>query len=160
MLQTPFGAVGIRLDGKELPYSAVPVPTDHRCPDLAGRYRIAVSCKPDGLPHTLACVLPDLPEYAEPDTESGERLALISFYADGAKLSIGAEGETLFFPSGDYDYDCADLKNGMAYRILPQTKTDSYSFGIAWIDGIPEPDADNPRDVQTWFGADPTLFRV
>ena len=67
MLQTPFGAVGIRLDGKELPYIAEPLPTDDRCSDLLGRFRITVRISPD---------------------------------------------------------------------------------------------ADNPRDVQTWFGADPTLFRV
>jgi hypothetical protein len=159
MLQTPFGAVEILLDGKALPYNAEAVPLDNRCPDLPGRFGITVHISPDGLPHTLSCVLSDLPAYAESDMESGERLELISFYADGVKLSVGTEAEEGFFPNGYYDYDCAHLDHGMAYLILPQTKTESFTFGIAWIDGVPDPDdINNPRDVQTWFGADPTLF--
>lgn len=159
MLQTPFGAVEILLGGKPLAYTAEQVPCDKSCPDLPGRFSITVKLSPDSLPHTLSCVLPGLPGHAETDHESGEQLELISFYADGYKLSVGVEAEAQFFPNGYYDYDCAYLKNGMAYLILPETKTASYTFGIAWVDGVSAPDADNPRDVQTWFGADPTLFR-
>lgn len=59
--------------------------------------------------------------------------------------------------SQPFDYDISYLAAGMAYLILPETKMQSFSFGIAWISGVPEPDADNPRDVQTWFAADPGI---
>lgn len=37
--------------------------------------------------------------------------------------------------------------------INEDTKTDRYVFGVAWIENVTD---DN--DVQTWFGADPTMF--
>lgn len=36
---------------------------------------------------------------------------------------------------------------------MRDTKTTKFVFGIAWIDNVT---AEN--DVQTWYGADPTLF--
>ena len=72
-------------------------------------------------------------------------------------MSIGVEGDTL---SGDYDYDAGYLENGMAYLIDENTQTDHYTFGIAWIDNVGwnDPvDDNNDRDVETWYGADPTL---
>ena len=47
----------------------------------------------------------------------------------------------------------------MSYIIYPETKTSSYIFSISWIDDVAwkEMSPDNKRDVQTWFGADPTL---
>ena len=48
----------------------------------------------------------------------------------------------------------------MEYIIRPDTKTETYKFGIAWIDdvGFKDPiDPEKDREVQTWFGADPTL---
>ena len=37
--------------------------------------------------------------------------------------------------------------------ILEETKTTKYVFGVAWIEKVT-----TENDVQTWFGADPTLF--
>lgn len=78
-------------------------------------------------------------------------------------MSIGLECEIDLFdgehPSGDYDYGAAYLDNGMEYIIRPDTKTETYKFGIAWIDdvGFKDPiDPEKDREVQTWFGADPT----
>ena len=48
----------------------------------------------------------------------------------------------------------------MSFLIDMNTKTEKYVFGIAWIDNVgwEDPiDENNNRDVETWYGADPTL---
>ena len=45
------------------------------------------------------------------------------------------------------------MEDGVSYLILEETKTTRYVFGIAWIGNVT---AEN--EVQTWYGADPTLF--
>jgi hypothetical protein len=79
-------------------------------------------------------------------------------------MSIGLECDIALFdgkhPSGDYDYDADYLDNGMEFIIGPDTKTEIYKFGIAWIAdvGFYAPiDQENDRDAQTWFGADPSI---
>lgn len=156
-LMTPFGPVLLLLDGCAVPYTASALPADARLfPDVSGRFRIEAAVPPDGDAHTLSAVLPGLPAASETDRESGEGLEALSFYgAGGFKLTLGLAAET-GFAGGMYDYDCKYEKNGVTYLILPATKTAVFPFGIAWAEGVPAPDADNPRDVQTWLAADPT----
>ncbi len=48
----------------------------------------------------------------------------------------------------------------MEFIIGPDTKTETYKFGIAWIDDVGFDDSidqENDRDAQTWFGADPSI---
>lgn len=52
-----------------------------------------------------------------------------------------------------YDYDNGYMEESVLYLVMKETKTTMYVFGIAWIDNVT---AEN--DVQTWYGADPTLF--
>ena len=59
-----------------------------------------------------------------------------------------------------YDYDADYLENGMSFLIHSTTKTEHYTFAIAWIDNVwwDDPiDENNDRDVETWYGADPAL---
>lgn len=45
-------------------------------------------------------------------------------------MSIGLEGECgRNYYEYEYDYDIDYLDNGMAYVIMPETKTEKYSFG-------------------------------
>ena len=164
-LITPFGLIEILIDGKPIPYTAVAGKiSENLCPDLLGRYQISVSFVPDGSEHSIACIFRSEGSY-ERSPESGERLECQSFYsADRFKMSIGVEGDIALFdgkhPSGDYDYDVDYLENGMAFLILPDTKTDKYIFGIAWIDDVGFDDrseGSEARDVQTWYGADPSI---
>lgn len=164
-LKTPFGEIAILLDQKPLPYTAQAGPAiAGLCPDLLGRFQIAVRYKPDGREHSLACVFTPVCSY-ERTPESGECLECQSFYnAQRIKMSIGLECEA-GYPGGagasdKYDYSADYLENGMAYLIFPDTKTEEYVFGIAWIADVGWEDPVNPendRDVETWFGADPTL---
>lgn len=48
----------------------------------------------------------------------------------------------------------------MAYCISEKTKTQRYTFGIAWIDNVGYEDlpvkGEHDRDVETWYAADPS----
>ena len=163
-LKTPFGEIQILIDGETVPYSEQEGrKLDVLCPHVLGRYHITVQFIPDGKEHTIACVfIPDCSYEKTP--ESGERLECQSFYNDrGFKMSIGLECEAGYTggvrASDKYDYDADYLDNGMSFLIDKNTRTERYVFGIAWIDNVSRDDPidNNNRDIETWYGADPTL---
>lgn len=164
-LTTPFGEIKILIDGKTVPYVAQEGrKLDVLCPHVLGRYQITVFFIPDGKEHTIACVFESNCMYKR-TPESGERLECQSFYnVHRFKMSIGLECEAGYVggvrASDEYDYDADYLDNGMSFLIDMNTKTEKYVFGIAWIDNVgwEDPiDENNNRDVETWYGADPTL---
>ena len=163
-LKTPFGEIEILIDGKPFSYSVQEGgKLDVLCPHILGRYQITIHFVPDGKEHIIACVFDANCKYKR-TPESGERLECQSFYNDCRyKMSIGVECEAEYTGgariSDEYDYDAEYLKNGMSYIVLPDTKTEQYVFALAGIDGVgwDDPIADNKRDVETWFGADPTV---
>lgn len=159
-LNTPFGYVTIMIDGWEIEYYYEQLAVDERlCPEVVGRYKILVEFEPDGDEHSIECILLESLDYNRVP-ESGEGIECQSFYNnDRIKLSIGLKCEAGTKASDNYDVDY--LENGMAYLVKKNTKTNKYIFGIAWIDDIGWDDeryADNDRDVQTWFAADPTIM--
>lgn len=157
-LRTPFGEIKILIDGKTTSYTAEEGrKLDVLCPHVLGRYWITVPFIPDGKEHAIACVFQPICSY-EKTSESGERLECQSFYNTSRfKLSIGLECDVC--ATNEYDYDADYLENGMAFLIDANTKTESYTFGIAWIDNVgwDDPIDDNGRDVETWYAADPTF---
>ena len=164
-LITPFGEIKILIDGQEVAYSAQEGrKLEVLCPHVLGRYQITVRFIPDGEEHAIACVFE--PECSYKRTpESDERLECQSFYNDSRfKLSIGLECEAGSIGGirvcDEYDYDADYLENGMSFLIDENTKTEYYIFGIAWIDNVGWDDSiddNNDRDIETWYGADPTL---
>lgn len=150
LLSTPFGTVFIFVDDKVYPYKFVTKQPNSRVyPDIVGAYHIEVNYIPDGKDHLIKCVISGI-KYEDNASEPGERLECNSFYNDeGWKLSIGLECEF-----EGYDYESKYLDDGIAFRILADTKTEKYVFGIAWIDNARE--SEN-RDVQTWFAVDVTI---
>lgn len=164
-LSTPFGEIKILIDGKSVPYFAQEGrKPDVLCPHVLGRYQIAVQFIPDGENHTIACVFESDCSY-ERTPESGERLECQSFYNDRRfKMSIGLECEAGYIGgirvSDEYDYDADYLENGMSFLIDMNTRTERYVFGISWIDNVgldDQIDDNDDRDIETWYGADPTL---
>ena len=159
MLTTPLGDIEIYIDDKKIEYVERNIrKPDKLCPDVDGRYCIEVNFLPDGKSHVISCKIKDYISSKEDGIESGEQLELKSFYRHNTKLSIGMEGEAGCYPDGTrasdvYDYDNDYMDDGVSYLILEETKTTRYVFGVAWIENVT---AEN--DVQTWFGADPTLF--
>ncbi len=165
-LITPFGEIEIKIDGQLIDYNAKEGrKIEALCPDVIGRYQICVDIPQDKKKHRVTCTFLSCGDY-ESTTEGGERLECNSFYnSKGIKMSIGLEGEawsisdSVISEEYGYDYDIEYLEKGMSYIILETTKTSSYIFGIAWIDGVSWSNLqeDETRGVQTWFGADPTL---
>ena len=164
-LITPFGPIDIRIDEQPVPYTAQEGKRiAGLCPDVLGRFQITVPFSPDGRKHRIACEFP-ADDLCERTPESGEGLECQSFFNDrGFKMSLGLSCEAGLI-CGDrlsdvYDYDAEYLENGMAYLILPETKTERFVFGISWIDNVSPVsplDSRHDRAVQTWFGADPAL---
>ena len=158
-MTTPLGDIEICIEGKTIKYTAQNMGVmDRFCPDVDGRFCIKVEFVPDGERHAISCIIKSHIPSDKDGVESGERLELKSFYKGHSKLSIGMEGETGYFADGTrafdtYDYDTEYLEDGVWYVINEDTKTDRYVFGVAWVENVTD---DN--DVQTWFGADPTMF--
>ena len=82
------------------------------------------------------------------------------------RMSIGTQGIVHWDGESKYDnpfdYDIVYLVNGMSYITDNTTKTNTFSFGIAWINDIgwddPLDDYHQSRANETWFGADPTMM--
>lgn len=159
MLTTPLGCIEIYIDRKRTEFMEKSIEvSDKLCPDLDKRYSIEVNIIPDGKPHVIFCKIKEYTPSKEDKIESGERLELKSFYRENTKLSIGMEGEAGYSSDGIrasaiYDYDNEYTENGVSYLIGEKTKTTKYVFGVAWINNVTK-----ENDVQTWYGADPTLF--
>lgn len=158
-LITPFGALIIYNNNIEIEYNAVKLDNDSDLfSDIDGRYKIAVKYDCDNLPHLICSIIDDMDcSKIECYPESGERLECQAFYQGSIKLSIGIECDTGYFANGkrigNYDYDSIYLNNGIGYSILCSTKSQVLIFGIAWIN-----ECTNENDVQTWYGADPTIM--
>lgn len=156
MIITPAGEIEIFLDGNNIYYFASSVEITSICSNLDGRYSIRVKFDPDGNSHIISCCIANYFPSEKDGIESGERLELKSFYTNKSKVSIGMEADIGFINKqriGTYDYDAGYLKSGVYYKVLPETQTQEYVFGIAWLNTCTD-----ENDVQTWFGADPTLF--
>ena len=158
-LVSPFGEISILIDDVEIEYTFKQLKPFDNCPNVNGRYIIEIDFKPDGKEHNISCVFEKVPKDMETDFESGENLECQCFLYDDTKMSIGLEGDNWYDPvtnkrESNFDFDVDYLKDGMAYLILPFTKTEKYLFGLAWIQPYNE-----KNDVQTWFGADPFYYK-
>lgn len=157
MLTTPLGDIEIYIDNKKIEYVERNIGIlDKLCPNVNGRYCIEISFIPDGKFHAISCKIKDYISSKEDGIESGEQLELKSFYRHNTKLSIDMKGGDRYYSDGTCASDVYDndyMGDGVSYLILEETKTTRYVFGVAWIENVT---AEN--DVQTWFGADPTLF--
>ncbi|MEI5908918.1 hypothetical protein WAK64_17865 [Bacillus spongiae] len=156
MLETPLSHIKLFVNEKEMDFTPIKLEKlDILCPNVNGRYLIQYEYKAEYINQTIKCCIPKI--NIEGDVESGERLEAISFYKNNSKLTIGAEGEFVdadpsyrdhyFSYNGDY------LPNGIEYQTNKKTKDRIFQFGVSWIHPCT---GDN--DIQTWFGADPTLM--
>ena len=156
MIITPLGEIEIFFDGNKIVYSVSPVEVTKNCHDLVGRCCIRINIIPDGKEHIISCCIAKYSSSEKAIIESGENLELKSFYSGNSKVSLGMEADLGFINEQRitrYDYNAGYLENGVYYEILPETQTQEYVFGIAWLNTCTD-----ENDVQTWFGADPTLF--
>lgn len=158
-LTSPLGEISFFIDDNEIEYSYKALKSFECCPDINGRYIIEIAFMPDGKEHSISCVISNSNKIAETDFESGEYLECQAFYSDNIKISIGLEGDNGYDPDtgrreSEFDFDVDYLNDGMAYSILPFTKTQKYLFGISWLSPYNE-----ENDVQTWYAADPFYYK-
>ncbi|MFT9846995.1 hypothetical protein [Aneurinibacillus sp. REN35] len=154
MLDTPLGRIRLVVNEKEIEYTAIKLDgIETLCPDVNGRFSIQYEYKKEFKGQTIKCFIPSLD--VKGDFESGERLEAISFYQDDIKLTIGAEGEFYdpIYQYLGYDYNGDYLSNGIEYETYETTEDRIFSFGVCWIQPYT-----TENDIQTWFGADPTLM--
>lgn len=150
MLVTPFGNISIELDDKRVSFEIQRIEANSKVfPDVES-YLIRWKYQSDVGRHFLRCVIDG--EATEIHEESGERLEMTSIYRAGGKLSIGVEADFTSLPVYEYDFKRKNLANGIEIEIFPETETQYFIFGVAWLMKCNE-----ENDVQTWFAANPTI---
>ncbi|MFC4408946.1 hypothetical protein ACFOZY_00710 [Chungangia koreensis] len=150
MLLTPLGAIKLFVNDKEVDFTAIKLDNlAFQYRDVNGRYLIQYEYKSEYKNQEIKCCIPVID--VKGHIESGERLEAIAFYKEDIKLTIGVEGE---FHNPKYsDYTGEYLSNGIQYKTNQTTVDRKLNFGVCWIQPVTE-----ENDVQTWFGADPTLM--
>lgn len=152
MLLTTLGAIKLFVNDEELGFTAKKLDVGMHCQDVNGRYLIQYDYTSEIKKNqVIKCCIPSID--VKGDSESGERLEAISFYQNDIKLTIGVDGEFSDFPK-DIDYSGDYLNNGIQYETYNTTANRKFYFGVFWIQPLTE-----ENDVQTWFGADPTLMQ-
>lgn len=145
---TPFGEIKLTLDGNAQMLRYISMPKNGTLyPDVDGVFRVYFSYEPDGRPHELKIALTGFEESG--DIESGERYEALSFYGQGGKLTVGCEAD---FGENEYDYDGTYENDGIVLFLSEKTKRQVFCFGVCWLNICT-----GKNDVQTWFGADPTV---
>lgn len=149
MLKTPVGIIDILINGKSNYYTFMELGKIERNFSVNGRYKVIVDIPSDDVKDVIVeCKLIDfMGDNPKGCIESGEQLALISFYRDNIKLSIGVEDEISNVNCGYIDY-------GLKVIISQKAHLQQISFGVAWILMKDK----EMEDIYTWFAADPTLW--
>ena len=147
MLETNLGKIVITFDGNAAAFSVCPIENKRLFPDVNGAFLLKYDYANDGKAHTLRCFLEGCGVTGCP--ESGEDLEAISFYSQGAKLTIGCKGD--FGWPEKYDYSGAYLSNGLEIEIAPHTQSKTFLFAVAWLAHCTA-----ETETQTWLAADPT----
>jgi len=143
MIETPIGRIEILIDGKILDYSKVELVNRHKSFTVDKRYQISVN---DMMESTIDCTLIGRKTEDKAIIESGEDLALISFYEDNLKLSIGAEGDV---EGIKYTY----LENGIRMEANKECMKNQLLINVAWL----EMTNMEQQDIYCWFAADPSI---
>lgn len=148
MIQTPIGSIHIFVNGEKSNYQLRGLTKTGKNFSVDERFEVIVdiSQKADK-DMTIECKITGSDvSCMKKVIESGERLALISFYHDPFKLSIGTEDKT---PNSS----CSYTNDGLRVSVPKDTNLQRILFRIAWIymhhKAIEE--------IYPWFAADPTL---
>ncbi|WP_132085135.1 hypothetical protein [Harryflintia acetispora] len=145
-MKTDLGEIKILVNNEENNY--VIKELEDCCHYFHVKHRLKLTCKiPKQLIENISikCLIisNDIVKF-EPCIETGENLALVSFYRGRTKLSIGTKGD---IPGTQYVY----LDNGIEL-ILQKNKGEVY-FYVAWL----EMKDVEKEDIYTWFAADPAF---
>lgn len=149
MIKTDIGNIMVTVDEVVLDYKSIKLANNGKNFKVDGRYQVTVDnivvCNSETVIDILIDdrkVL-DLKGYSE----SGERLALISFMHNNIKLSIGVEGD---LQGVYYEY----MNDRLRVKITNTASINTLIFFIAWL----KMDNKELEEIYTWFAADPTLI--
>lgn len=143
-MYTELGEIKILVNGQEISYKCIELLNHSQYFSVKGRFKLI--CKvPEHLAENIniECVLgikEDIKVASCPET--GENLALISFYWEKNKLSIGTRGD---IAGVKYSY----LDNAISLSM--QQNPGQIIFYVAWLE-MANPEKE---DIYTWFAADP-----
>lgn len=143
-MKTNIGNIVVRINNEEVNIESLELPPKGRNFHVDGRYKL-VCTLPEKIdtPHYIECFLEnDGNMKFNSCIETGENLALISFYKENYKLSLGTQGDV---EGLIYNY----LDNGI--QIVDNIGLKKVSFFVAWVEMLDE----EREDIFTWFAADP-----
>jgi hypothetical protein len=148
MLNTPLGAFKIVINGQDYDFEAIELPKIEQRFSVDGRYRIIVNLEAYKNQDTILEGVLDITVNDNINTtpETGEKLALISFWNDNFILSVGFEGD-IDFPNVKYKY----LNDRIQIFIPRETEVKSIPCNIAWLD-MEDPEYESSY---TWLAAAP-----
>ena len=146
MLKTPLGIITTLINGAQTNYRIEKLRTTEKRFSVDARYKLTVDIPPTITGNVVECKLVcahglDIRGHVE----SGEDLAMLSFYRDKIKLSIGAEDSQNIL--------CEYLDYGIKATFNSPAPA-NIDFGVAWV-LMKNKDTE---DIYTWLAADPALF--
>ena len=153
----PFGRVELFFDNKAVWFNVREVEDLPENESNCTVYAIDYDYITDGKEHTLKCkFVPSLPPTYD-DRGSGEMLEAFTYdlinkirVHIGCKASFDYYNEYNFDFTGDYGLDSAQCFNSIILKILPETKSQRFTFGIAYalIERI------RNNEVETWLAVE------
>lgn len=147
MLVPDLGEVTVAVNGLIQQFQAIKLDNRNKRYVVDGRYKIIVNLGYISDTVSITCTLTSRPfTNIIKIIESGERLALISFYRGKTKLSIGVE-------EGRPETVCEYLENGIKIIVNRNAGISDLEFYVAWVAMQDQ----EKEDIFTWFAADPTL---
>jgi len=147
MLQTNLGQIDLFINDLEVEYEPIPLTTSWNAFVVDGRYKIVIDLKKISGSIEIYCTL-NISDKFEYLVDSGENLLLVSFIQERDIVSIGVEDEV----DGIY---LETTDQGIKLLIHECEKVEALIIGVAWKTMT------NPSNeiTDTWFAADPTLFK-
>ncbi len=150
-ITTPIGLVELLLDNEPVKFRYLSIEPNKRLfPDVEASYRLIYDFVADGNSHILSFKVKDC--CLESNPESGELFEAVSFYKERYKLTLGCTASFGDYEDYNLDYDGSLCDDGVEIHIFEETKSQVFSFGVCWIK-----DCTGENEVQTLFGADPTI---
>lgn len=141
---TDLGEIKILINEKEVRYDCIELSNHNKHFQVKKRYKlicdIPASLKEDIRVQCLIILNEKVKAISGPET--GENLALISFYWNNSKLSIGTKGDIV---GVQYNY----FEDAMELKMRENLK--QVVFYVAWIDMVNK----EKEEIYTWFAADP-----
>lgn len=143
-MYTELGEIKILINGKEIKYQYIELIKHSQYFSVENRYKLVCDIPEQQSQNIrIECVV----EFKKnikviSGTETGENLALISFYWGKNKLSIGTKGDI-----HGVSYDYSDNSINLTMKKNPG----QIIFYVAWLKMV-DPEKE---DIYTWFAADP-----